>query len=491
MLRKTSASLARRLGSLRLHDWKTVCATFAIALAASLAASAQTFTVLAQLDGPNGSLPEGLTQGDDGNFYGTTFFGEAHWDGTAFRMTPDGTVTNLFVFCKAGLDTARCENGALPISSPLPAANGHWYGLTQAGGANNENAGTIYEIDSSGKEEVVYSFCSLSGCADGAGPSGNLVQAVDGNIYGVTIGWDIVNLSTIFRLSPAGVLTTIYSGCELGCGEIRGGSLIQGSDGDLYGTSFGGPNGPGTIFKVNPNSGALSILYNFCSLSNCADGAYPIMGLVEGLDGSFYGTTQAGGSTDYGTVFRFSLDGTLTTLHNFCFRNDYPTCEDGWRPEAPLILASDGNLYGTTDLGGTNFCIYVDCGTVFQINRQGQFSTVYDFTPAAFDPSMIIQGTDGLIYGFAGGDIYSLSLGLDPYVETIPSGGTAGETIKIIGQGFTGANSVTINGTAASFTIVSDTLIRSTVPADATTGRVAVTTPTGVLSSNVPFFVAQ
>lgn len=307
---------------------------------------------------------------------------------------------------------------------------------------------------------------------------------------------------TLFKFTTGGTLTTLYTGCELACGVMGApaGSLIQASDGSLYGTSFaGGENVKGSIFKIGAD-GTPIVLYSFCSLPNCADGTYPVPGLVEGRDGDFYGTTTAGGSTDYGTVFRFSRDGTLTTLHSFCFEHDYPVCSDGSEPNAPLILASDGNLYGTTSSGGTNACIVVDCGTLFKITPDGNLSTVYNFTDASsFFPGMILEGTNGAFYGIdvfsvvsgTDGAIFSLSLGLPPFVETIPAGGLVGRTVNIIGQGLTGTTSVTINQIAVNYTVISDTLIRAVVPPNATTGQIAVTTPTGILDTIVPFHVIR
>jgi uncharacterized repeat protein (TIGR03803 family) len=488
-------------------SWRENCAVFvtrigmailmgAIFAAAPIAASAQAFTNLVTFDGANGAGPLGLTQGDDGNLYGTTLRGEPKWDGTAFQMTPSGQLTTLLIFCERPHTTA-CKEGASPSGGLVLAPNGLLYGVTDRGGANNY--GTIYEINTAGKIRTLYNFCSQSGCADGASPAGNLVQSFQGDFYGTTMG-TLDGVATIFKLTPEGTLTTLYSGCELGCGQPGGpsGNLIQGSDRNFYGTSFfGGANGYGAIFKITP-SGTLTILYSFCALSNCADGNYPVAGLVEDTNGDLYGTTTSGGSTDYGTAFRFSPDGTLTTLHNFCLDNDYPTCSDGAKPNAPLILASDGNLYGTASTGGTNACIVINCGTLFQITKGGEFSTVYDFTYASsFFPGTIVQGTDGIIYGAAtetvtsgtDGGIFSVSLNLPPFVEAIPSGGSVRRTISIVGQGLTGTTSVSINEVPTSFTVVSDTLIHATVPANATTGYVAVSTPTGTLTSNVPFHV--
>jgi uncharacterized repeat protein (TIGR03803 family) len=229
----------------------------------------------------------------------------------------------------------------------------------------------------------------------------------------------------------------------------------------LYGTTCGYAcgsgagtvfQGDGTVFKITPG-GTLATLYSFCSQSACADGEYPDAGLVRGTDGNFYGTTYSGGAGANGgggTLFRITPDGTLTTLYSFCSQGtpEYP-CKDGASPFAGLVQATDGNFYGTTYSGGASrACGTYGCGTVF-----------------------------------------SLSVGLAPFVETQPTSGWVGAAVKILGTNLTGATRVMFNGHAAVFTVVSSSLITTTVPAGATTGAVEVVTPSGALSSNVPFRV--
>jgi uncharacterized repeat protein (TIGR03803 family) len=181
-------------------------------------------------------------------------------------------------------------------------------------------------------------------------------------------------------------------------------ALIQGTDGNLYGTtSSGGTGDGGTVFEITPR-GKLTTLYSFCSQNNCADGETPYAGVIQASDGNFYGTTYHGGANgDYGTVFRITPDGTLTTLYSFCSQSD---CTDGERPAASLIQATDGNLYGTTTYGGANGYICGEgCGTVFEITPSGTLTTLYSFCSQAgcldgADPyAALIQGTDGNFYG--------------------------------------------------------------------------------------------
>jgi len=277
----------------------------------------------------------------------------------------------------------------------------------------------------------------------GANPYAGLVQATNGDLYGTTEAGGANGYGTVFKITPSGTLTTLYSFCsQSGCpdGSYPGGGLVQATNRDLYGTTYsGGANGGGTIFKITP-SGTLTTLYSFCSQSGCTDGEHSRAGLVQATDGDLYGTTVNGGANGDGTIFKITPSGTLTTLYSFCSQSG---CTDGEIPLAGLVQATDGDLYGTTEVGG-------------------------------------------LVYG---GAVFSLSVGLGPFVETLPTSGKVGATVEILGTDLTGATGVTFNSAAAVFTVVSPSLITTTVPADATTGKVQVVTPGGTLSSNVPFRV--
>jgi uncharacterized repeat protein (TIGR03803 family) len=349
-------------------------------------------------------------------------------------------------------------DGNGPEAGLVQAINGSLYGTTQAGGANNNAAcapfftgcGAVYKITPSGTLTTVYSFCAQSNCTDGDWPNG-LVQATNGDFFGTTyLGG--VNCSgnggcgTVFKITPSGTLTTLYSFCaQTNCtdGDLPGGNggdeLVQGTDGDFYGTTgYGGGNGTGTgtVFKITP-SGTVTTLYSFCAQTNCTDGNGPLAGLVQATNGDFYGTTAGGGANNYGTVFKITSSGALTTLHSF-------DGTDGGFPEAGLVQSTDGKFYGTTSGGG---------------------------------------GASGY------GSVFRLSVGLGPFVESLPASGKVGAAVKILGSKLARATSVTFNGTAAVFTVVSSTQITTTVPAGAATGRIKVVTPGGTLSSNVPFRV--
>jgi uncharacterized repeat protein (TIGR03803 family) len=231
-------------------------------------------------------------------------------------------------------------------------------------------------------------------------------------------------------------------------------------------------------------------LYSFCSSqTDCSDGALPAAGLVQANDGNLYGTTSAGGALPArgGTVFKITPTGTRTTLYSFCAQS---SCTDGYSP-VDLVQATDGNFYGTTFYGGAN-----NFGTAFRIAPTGSLTTLYSF--GVSDGATLVQTTDGAFYGTTNdggtnndGTIFSLSVGLGPFVETLPASGKVGVIVKILGTSLNGATSVTFNGTAAAFTVVSPSLITTTVPSGATTGAVQVIKPHGTVQSNVPFRVTH
>jgi uncharacterized repeat protein (TIGR03803 family) len=206
----------------------------------------------------------------------------------------------------------------------------------------------------------------------------------------------------------------------------------------LYGIAYsGGAHGSGTIFDITV-AGKFTTLYNFCTQHDCTDGATPLAGLIEATNGNFYGTTADGGASANGTVFELTPAGKLTTLHSF-------DGTDGSYPRPGLMQATNGTFYGTTVQGGT----------------------------------------------YGDGMVFSLSVGLGPFVETLPTSGMVGKPVVILGNNLTGATSVTFNGTAARFTVVSSTEIKTSVPTGATSGKVQVTTPGGTLTSNVRFRVSM
>jgi uncharacterized repeat protein (TIGR03803 family) len=308
----------------------------------------------------------------------------------------------------------------------IQAGNGNFYGVTYEGGSHGD--GTIYELTPAGELTTLYSFCSQTNCVDGKGPVGGLIQGTDGNFYGTTrSGGAAEYYGTIFKITPSRQFTTLYSFCsQANCadGDEPQVSLMQASNGNFYGTAGQGgvssycvdPTiGCGTIFEITP-AGKFTTLYTFCSQPNCADGDFPYYsGLIQASNGNLYGTTYQGGANgNYGTVFEITTSGKLTTLYNFCAQTG---CADGESPSSGLVQGSNGNLYGTTLEGGAN-CFGAYCGTAYEITLAGKLTTLHTFNPAAqgANPSSILQATDGVFYGLttsggkdADGTIFTLS----------------------------------------------------------------------------------
>jgi uncharacterized repeat protein (TIGR03803 family) len=251
--------------------------------------------------------------------------------------------------------------------------------------------GTIFRVTASGTETPLYSFTDGS---DGSHPYAGLIQASDGNLYGTTEFGGTNGDGVVFRMTTNGVLTPLYSFTGGHDGEDPRGGLVQASDGYLYGTATGGgTNGDGTVFRITTN-GVLMPLYSF---TGGHDGTFPEAALVQANDGYLYGTTYQGGISNfisgYGVVFRITTNGVLTPFHSFT--NGY----DGADPAAGLVQASDGNLYGTATGGGTNFD-----GVIFRITTNGVFTPLYSFTDGhdgALPEGGLVQANDGNLYGTA------------------------------------------------------------------------------------------
>jgi len=503
----------------RLGPWRIACVAFLLCAGTAIVSAAQTFKTLVSFDGTNGQYPQlmSLVQGADGNFYGTAPEGGTG-SGTIFKLNPEGNLTVFHSF--AGPD------GAGPLGGLIQALDGHFYGTTSAGGTGN--LGTVFRIDERGQLTTMYSF-SASGASI---PDAPLIQASNGHFYGTASRGGVNNndcytfrtagCGTIFEITSAGNLTTLYSFCADGTcadGFDPASGLIQSTDGNFYGTTseVGNvfcPPACGTIFKITP-AGNLTTLYSFCAKQNCTDGGYP-SGLIQAKDGNFYGTTAQGGNfnnncvTTCGTVFKITPTGELTTLYRFCAQTN---CADGAIPMAGLIQATDGNFYGTTSAGGVDFeCInanFFGCGTIFKIIPGGKLTTLYTFcadgscSAGEFPYGGLVQATSGLFYGttaYGGmsnacnlgcGTVFSLGVGLGPFVETRPTSGRVGAAVTILGTNLKGATSVTFNGTAAAFKVVSKSLITTAVPAGATTGPVEVKAVKGTLKSNAVFHVTK
>ena len=458
-------------------------------------ASAQIFQTLLSFNGTTGGFPEytTLVQGTDGHLYGTTWGGGKGF-GNVFKITGTGTATNIYNFCPQ----TGCPDGSFPYGGVVQSLDGNLYGTTSAGGTGN--VGTVFKITPGGTLTTLYSFCAEAGCPDGSGPVAGLIQATDGNFYGTTLIGGAANSGTVFKITPAGTLTTLYSFCALsGCADgLRPyGPLVQASDGNFYGTTIEGGSF-GTVFKLTPG-GILTTLHTF----NGSDGTSPRGSLIQSGNGSFYGTTGSGGPAGAGTVYKITPKGDLTTLYFFCSLSH---CDDGEFPVTGLVQATNGFLYGTTQQGGGGSANggLDGSGTIFEIDLKDTLTTLYSFClqtgclDGMYPSSPIVQATNGVLYGttiYGGridyGTVFELAVGLAPFVEAEPGSRQIGGAVSILGTKLTGATSVSFNGTAATFRVVSETEIKTTVPAGATTGKIQVVTPSGVLSSNVAFRVSH
>jgi uncharacterized repeat protein (TIGR03803 family) len=486
---------------------KTACVVFVFCVVAAISSPAQTFTTLFTFDLTDGAFPYGaLVQGLDGNFYNTTMQGNGRNQcyggcGTVFKITPQGTLTTLHNF--------KGTDGGYPVAGLVLGVDGNFYGSTFGDPPFFSGISFIFEITPDG----TLTNLAQTNFGSTASPSPLMQNLINGTFYGtgacdVHPSCPLDMPGTVFSMTQSGFLTVLHNFCgEASCGGIAKGAnpqapLIQGTDLFMYGTTqFGGNDlaqcqslGCGKVFKIG-TGGNVTTLHAF-DPSN-GDGTFPEGALVEGGDGNVYGTTSAGGANGYGTVFKMTPAGALTTLYNFGSQEDFA---DGVGPSGGLIQATDGNFYGTTKFGGANGYISdAGFGTVFQITPEGTLTTIHSFdeTEGMWPQAGLVQGTDGNLYGVATGTVathawgtvFKISMGLAPFAKTVPVAAYPGKQIFILGTNLMGATSVTFGGTPAAFTVVSATEITATVPKSATTGTVQVVTPSGTLSSNVPFRV--
>jgi uncharacterized repeat protein (TIGR03803 family) len=459
---------------------KTLVALLMLVLALT-AAQAQTFNVLYNFGTNNGDpyKPQWagiVAQGQDGNLYSTAL-GGVNSIGAMFKITPSGTLTVPYNFDLTDEDA---------YSGLTLGTDGNFYGATAGGGTSG--FGTIYKVTPSGTLTVLHSFSGSDGYAPFAPP----IEGTDGNFYGTTQqGGANALYGVVYKITSSGAFTLLHSFDSTdGSGPVA--PLVQGSDGNFYGTTVvGGANTSyGEVFKVTA-SGQLTVIYSF----DGTHGGEPYGPLVQGSDGNFYGTTLVGGSIGYGEVFRITAAGKLTVLHNLNGNTD------GDQPFGGLVQATDGNFYGTTEVGGLGY------GTIFQVNPTPPYpyKVIYNFdgNTAANPLVTLTQHTNGILYGDTldggtgnvgcalglCGTFYSLKAGLRPFTSLLPYSGKVAKTIEFLGQGFTGTTGVSFNGTAATFSVISDTYLTATVPSGATTGSVKVTTPKGTLTSNKKFRV--
>jgi uncharacterized repeat protein (TIGR03803 family) len=330
----------------------------------------------------------GVIRDKQGNLYGTTVYsgdlscygngGSQPGCGVVFKLDTTGNETVLHTFI--GTD------GALPEAPVIRDAKGNLYGDTCRGGAYGW--GTVFKVDTSGNETVLHSFNNGNG--DGWGNSGSLLLD-KGNLYGTTYNGGANGYGTVFELSKNGTETLLHSfaGSDGAYPWLTG--VIRDANGNLYGTTYqGGAYGYGTVFELS-NSGQETVLHSFAG--GTTDGCYPIGTPVMDHLGNLYGTTNSCGSSNLGTVWKLSKNGTETLLHSFAG-------SDGAYPQASVIRDAKGNLYGTTQQGGTS-----GDGTVYELNKQGVVTMLYSFTGlnGNYWVGDLIRDASGNLYGTTNG----------------------------------------------------------------------------------------
>jgi uncharacterized repeat protein (TIGR03803 family) len=421
--------------------------------------------------------------------------------------------------------------GVDPPYAPTQTASGALFG-TAGGGVFN--SGTVYAVTSKGLAPFHTFYCSTAWCPDGS-PSGPLVQAPNGTLYGAAFPGGANGFGTIYQIAPDGAFTVLHSFTSLKGGGVLGG-LIQAANGDFYGvTQSGGENDSGTIFRMTAG-GAVTPLYSFCSHpgSACPGGQTPISALVQASTGDLYGLSENGTTS---AIYKLTLAGQFTTVYTFCTQSD---CPDGSFARGFLTMAADGSLYGGSTGAGTSR----EQGVIFRISPDDHVTVFHTFKiPKLSEALQMIPGSDGNLYGVAESAIYRLTpdgdvtvilnvpsvpkiqenfgsitglgqytsgllfattigggqygqgvilsfdAGLPPFVKAQPGSGGAGSAVTILGTSLAGATSVTFGGAPAVFTVTSDHAISATVPAGATNGAIQVVTPQGTLSTDVPFFI--
>jgi uncharacterized repeat protein (TIGR03803 family) len=322
-----------------------------LCLVTSIASASVTFKSLVSFDGTKGADPTTMTlvQGIDGELYGTTNYGGAANLGTVFKINSAGTLATLWSFCQK----ANCPDGELPVAGLIVVPGGDLYGTTYGGPSS---PGTIFRITPTGDLTVVHTFCQSFGCPDGLNPAAPLVLAADGNLYGTTVLGGTGGCpgchggGTAFKISLSGTFTKIHDFCTGTCADFGNpsNSLMQASDGNFYSEITGryGYYG-GNAFRMTPG-GKVTLLYTFCKLNNCTVGVFPQGGLVQGANGNLYGTTGGGGKYGDGVFFSISLAGAETVVHSF---DGYTGGNLGIDVNSGVILGFDGNFYGVTAQG--------------------------------------------------------------------------------------------------------------------------------------------
>ncbi len=528
-------------------------------------ASAQTYTPLYTYPGTDNNTSgityqSVLSQGQDGDLYSTIQTNGQYNDGSVYKMTPSGGYTLLYSFCAEG---GGClSTGAIPTGGVTLGFDGNLWGTTANGG--KDGAGTAFKITPSGTLTSLYQFTNGT---DDSAPTYTLIQGQDGNMYGVSEVQYQGQYGSFFKLSTKGKITahpfaltngatpnlpvqgtdlnfygTTQGGgdptCKCGviykataAGKITAlhvfkgypndgyrpiGILVQGSDGAFYGTTYqGGANNIGSVFKITA-AGVYTMLYSFGTVT--PDASEPISGLTVGSDGKFYGTGSHGGSKGDGALYQITSTGTESLVYSFCS----VSCTDGFSPTTPMVLHTNGKFYGNTagnSLGGSVFYSFdmgfkpfakletwsAKVGVKAEVIGQGftgatavsfngvsaTFNNVSDTYMTATVPAGALTGPV-TVTTFTGKLLSDRSFLVVPQAKSFsPANGVVGTSVTITGVSLTQTSSVNIGGKAATFSVVSDTQVKATIPAGAKTGKgIIVTTAGGIATTTSKLVIA-
>ena len=459
--------ISTRLRSLVLRGiWPTLAVIACLGFAGPVRAGESNLNLVLAL----GSVANGggAFRGDpllaaDGNFYLATSAGGANGLGAFMKVTPDGTGTVLYSL------TPGDAEGMTPFANVIQGADGDFYGTTYYGGS--KSVGTVYKITAAG----VYTNLAVFDNANGGAyyPYTGLVQASDGNFYGTTLRGGTSDQGTVYRVTPQGTLTVLFNftGPD---GANPEGALIVGPDGALYGTTLiGGTNNRGTVYRITLD-GKLTTVYSFTALGAYTstgvgtnpDGCNPRAGLLLGKDGNFYGTTYQGGAKGYGTVFRMTPAGAITTVRAF---EGAPF--DGGNPLAGVSQGPDGSLYGTTERGGAS-----GLGMVWRLTAGGTYSVLHDFVGNSIGGSQSygrVVPLNGFLYGVTYSD--ALSAGAVYRLQPSAPGTTLPVQFSISSNAITVGQSATLSWSSP--TASSCTTAGAWTDTINTSGSITVTPP--------------
>ncbi len=454
---------------------KLLAGIFLVAIA--IAAPAQTVSTIYQFSsGSNPNYPFGvMAQGRDGDFYGVTLSGNGCCQGDIYKISSEGAITSLYSMAQS--DGTTCKGLTL-------GTDGNFYGTCQNGGANNY--GTLFKVTSAGVLTVLHNFAAQGSTSDGCIPYAPPMQASNGDFYGTTAFCGANNYGTVYKLTLAGAYTLLYSFQGPPNDTVLPYGLIE-ANGELWGVGNGWIISGGGIFKITL-AGKESLVYTFEPNSSGAflDGEGPSANLIQGSNGDFYGTTEEGGTANQGTIFQLTAAGVETVLYSF------PNQTDGAYPSLPLTQAPNGLLFGAaTDCAGGG-CAQAG---LFDITTKGVYENVYLYPLVCSNcgqpEAPLLLSTNGTFYstteqgGIGVGSFYSLSNGYKPFISLVNvTSGAEGAQVGILGQGFSSKSVVEFGGIKATTTKPSGaTYILATVPAGALTGDVTVTTGSTVLST--------